>query len=220
MKRAIFGFALILGVNSVLFPLEETWLSIGANFGNYFESGSDLGNFYMGSPGINVSGYGFSNKKNMGMFFNYGFLFPAANTIAHDVNLILHGNFILGPGFRYNINENLKLHWGIGFDFNVYALLDRVNEDKETRDSRIGLGIGGDIGLKYDITDVIYINFGTTVTYNFANYRGLESTDDNWTNTRQVTSGWINNYALFGIKPYIAIGFNYYQEKGKWGKPE
>jgi putative salt-induced outer membrane protein YdiY len=24
-------------------------------------------------------------------------------------------DFIFGPGFRYNINEKLKLHFGIGF---------------------------------------------------------------------------------------------------------
>jgi hypothetical protein len=99
------------------------------------------------------------------------------------------------------------------------ALENRVNDDKKCKDYRISMGIGGDIGIKYDITNVIYIDFGAALTYNFAGYRTVKSSLDNWTNTKQEHSGWINNYTLFGIRPYIAIGFNYYSENGKWGKP-
>jgi hypothetical protein len=98
--------------------------------------------------------------------------------------------------------------------------MDRTDINHKFRDNRIGLGLGGDIGIKYDITDVIYLDCGITLTYNFANYRSTESTIDNWVNTKQEFSGWTNNFSMVGLKPYIAIGFNYYQEKGKWGKPE
>jgi hypothetical protein len=68
----------------------------------------------------------------------------------------VQGDFILGPGFRYNLSEKLKLHFGIGIDVNLFALLDSTNSDVKSTDNRTALGLGGDIGLKYDITDVIY----------------------------------------------------------------
>jgi hypothetical protein len=59
-----------------------------------------------------------------------------------------------------------------------------------------------------------------SLSYNFANYRQTKSTGDNCTNTKRDTSGWINNYSMFGIKPYLAIGFNSYQEKWHLGNPK
>jgi hypothetical protein len=219
MKKTVLSLVLFLGFAVATFSLEETWLSIGANFGNYFDNGSDAGDFYVGSPGINLGGYGFWNQKNIGIFFNYGFLFPVADTIGNDYKPTVQADFVLGPGFRHAINEKLKLHFGIGLDVNLLALLDRVDNDNKLSDERIALGIGGDIGLKYDLTDVVYIDCGAALSYNFAGYRRVESTSDNWTNTKRE-SGWINGYSMLGIRPYIAIGFNYYQEKGKWGKPK
>jgi hypothetical protein len=220
MKKTIFRFVLFVVLTTTAFSLEETWLSIGANFGNYFDNGSDSGSFYAGSPGINFGGYGFWNQKNIGMFFNYGLFFPVAETFGNNYKPIVQADFILGPGFRYNINEKLRLHFGIGLDVNLLFLLDRVDKNNKVTDKRIALGIGGDMGLKYDITDVVYIDFGTTLSYNFAGHSKIESTLDNWTNTKMESSGWINRYSMFGIRPYIAIGFNYYQENGKWGKPK
>jgi hypothetical protein len=50
-------------------------------------------------------------------------------------------------------------------------LLDIGNTNRSSAGDIIGLGVGGDIGLKYDITDVVYIDFGTTLSYNPAGYR-------------------------------------------------
>jgi hypothetical protein len=62
-KRALF-FLLIVGAGSTVFSLDEDWFSFGANFGNYFDNATDLGDFYIGSPGINlISGYKFLNQK-------------------------------------------------------------------------------------------------------------------------------------------------------------
>ncbi|MDR1466713.1 MAG: hypothetical protein LBI40_03745 [Treponema sp.] len=220
MKKIVIGVMVLLSLTNMVFSLEETWLSIGVNFGNYFENESDAENFYAGYLGVNFGGYGFWNKRNIGIFFNYGLLFPVVDSIKNNYKPIIQGDFILGPGFRYNINEKLKLHFGIGLDINLLSLLDRTNIDVKTSDERIALGLGGDIGLKYDITDVIYFNIGTALSYNFASYRERKSTLDNWTNTKRESSNWINGYSMVGIRPYIAIGFNYYQEKGKRGKPE
>jgi hypothetical protein len=226
----VFGIvlALILGGNSVLFSLEEAWLATGTNFGNYFQNEAALGNFYAGSFGINFSGYSFWNhEKNIGFFFNYSLLLPyrnplAVNTIENNYNPVASADFLLGPGFKYHINDKLILHYGVGLNFTIFNFLNRTNDEIKYSDHRIGLGIGGDVGLKYDITDIIYLNIGTTLTYNFANHRLAESTVDNWTNTRRDSSGWVNGFSMFGIRPYIAVGVNMYSESVplQWGKPK
>jgi hypothetical protein len=220
MKKLMILSVLLMAANSFIFSLEEAWISVGANFGNYFENGTGLENAYMGYAGVNFNGYGFWNKKNIGLFYNVGVLFPITDTIESNYNPIVLGDFILGPGFRYNFSEKLKLRFGIGFNLNYFSFLDRINNDKKFSDHRIGLGIGGDMGIKYDLTDSFYLDFGIALTYDFANYRWIQSTGDNWKNTKQETSGWINNYSMFGIRPYISIGINMYQEKAHTGKPK
>jgi hypothetical protein len=221
MKKAVLCFLLILGISSIAFSLEESWLSLGTGFGNYLERDEKLGDFYMGSFGANISGYGFWNQKNIGIFINYGFLFPSVHNMQNNFNpLTTQMDFLFGVGFRHNFNERLKLHYGIGLSYLFSSFMDRTDINNKFLDNRFGLGIGGDIGIKYDITDVIYFDFGLTFAYNFVNYSASRSTTDNWTNTKHEFSGWVNNSSMIGIKPYIAIGFNYYQEKGKWGKPE
>ena len=228
MKKIAVVLVLALGVNSVLFSLEEGWFATGANFGNYFQNDTNLGNFYAGSPGINFSGYAFGDhEKNIGLFFNYAFLLPyqnplAVNTIERNYNQIVSSDFLLGPGFKYRLNEKLALHYGIGLNLTLFNFFDRASDNVKSMDQRTGLGIGGDIGLKFDITDIVYLNIGATLNYNFANYRVAESTTDNWTNTRRDSSGWVNNFSMFGIRPYIAVGVNMFSEsvKTQWGKPK
>jgi hypothetical protein len=53
MKRIVICIALVIGISSFASSLEETWLSLGTGFGNYFENGTDLTHMYAGSLGIN-----------------------------------------------------------------------------------------------------------------------------------------------------------------------
>jgi hypothetical protein len=201
---------------------------MGTNFGNYFQRDANLGDFYAGSFGINLSSYGFWNhEKNIGIFTNMGLLLPyknplATNTIGNDFNQVVSGEFLMGPAFRYHINEELKLYYGFGINLSVFNFFNKVSDDDKFWDQRLGIGIGGDVGLKYDIADKFYINIGTTLVYNFLNYRVAESTSDNWTTTRRDSAGWVNNFSMVGIRPYIAFGVNYFSEtvKVQWGKPK
>jgi hypothetical protein len=183
MKKLMVIFSLLIGINSIVSAQQESWFSLGVNYGNYFKLGTSLKNDYLGSPGVNLGVYRFF-YKNIGMFFNIGLFFP-----------VLQNELNIGPCFRYDFNEKLKVHFGVGLNVNMY-LLDIGNNNRSSADDRIGIGVGGDIGLKYDITDVVYIDFGTTLAYNFG------------------------DYSIFGIKPYIAIGINSYQEKAHMGKPK
>jgi hypothetical protein len=201
--------------------IETTWLSTGFNWGNYFDSGTDMGNFYSGSPGVTFNGYSFFDQKNIGFFFDCALMFPVVNTLESGYDPIIQSDFIIGVGFRHKINERFNLHFGIGPNFSMFYLFNEANNNVKSSDERHGWGIGGDIGLKYDLTDLVYIDFGTTVSCVFASYRIVESTEDNWKNTREDSNGWISN-SFVGIKPYIAVGFNLFQKttKVKLGKPK
>jgi opacity protein-like surface antigen len=211
---------LVICANFSVFSDEETpetkteiaWLSLGTNWGNYFDFGTDLGDFYSGAPGVNFSGYAFGDQKDIiGFFFNYGLLFPVIDNIESGYNPITQGDFIVGVALKYDINERLKLHFGIGPNFNMFYLLDRVNIDNKHADSRYSFGIGGDIGMKYDLTDSIYLDLGTTLSYDFITHRTVESTMDNWVNTKRESGGWIAN-SFIGVKPYLSIGINLSQK--------
>jgi hypothetical protein len=227
MKQTIFLVILLAGVNAMAFSLQEGWLSTGFEFGNSIESSSGEGAAYLGAPGFNLNGYAFSDRKNIGMFFHYSVLFPViANGDGNIEEYEVQQEFIFGPGFRYNITENLKLQFGVGFDWTfIVASYNRtINEDAvDFTKSAIALGVGGDIGVKYDVTEFFYINGGVTVSYMFYNHTRLyssEKTSNDVETLTRVYDGKIKGYSLLGIKPYICIGFNYYQEKAVWGKPK
>jgi hypothetical protein len=214
---------LVISGNSMLFSLQEAWMSMGFEFGNSTEYTND-GNTYIGAPGFNLNGYIFGDKKDIGIFFHYSFLFP----------VIVNGNgklkeyddlqweFIVGPGFRYSFTDKLKLQFGIGIDWSPILAYYTENSADYSK-SAINLGVGADVGIKYDITDFFYINGGITLSYMFTSYTSITSnqkiSNDVSTVTR-VFSGRVKGYSMFGIKPYICIGFNYYQEKAVWGKPQ
>jgi outer membrane protein W len=114
----------------------------------------------------------------------------------------------VGVGFGYDISQNMKLHFGIGPDMNM--LFFHTDKDSGTTkgDYLIGLGIGGDIGIKYNITNHLCLNVGTTLTYNFAAYREIRSIN-NWDDQKAESSGWVSRYSMVDIKPYIAIGVHF-----------
>jgi hypothetical protein len=225
MKKAIFLILAAFISISPLFSQQETWFSMGFEFGNSFER-TDNDNTYIGAPGFNLNGYSFSGKKDIGWFFHYSFLFPALTS--GDGNISDYGlqlEFIIGPVFRYSINENLKLVFGAGIDWMpIFATYNQnISGDTiEFSKTASNFGIGADIGIKYDIKEYFYINGGLTVSYIFNNYTSIYSTrriSNNEIVQTQIYDGSINGYGMFTVKPYICIGINSYQEKVVLGKP-
>jgi opacity protein-like surface antigen len=189
------------------FAQHETWFTAGGAFGNSFMNGKDLESSYTGFPGVNLSNYTFFNQKNIGIFCNYGILFPTVNNLGNNYAPSFQLDFILlGAGFGYDINENMKLYFGIGPDMNMLFFHSDKDSGTSKGDYFIGLGIGGDIGLKFNITNLICLNVGTTLSYNFAAYREIRSIN-NWDDQKTESSGWVSRYSMIDVKPYIAIGF-------------
>ena len=178
MKKIVFfGFVAVIGI-SPLFSQEETWSSVGFEFGNSIES-ADKAATYIGAPGFNLNVYSFSDRKDIGFFCHYSFLFSvvaSGDGNIRDYNLQFE--FIVGVGFRHSFSENLKLQFGAGIDWMpIFASYSETISGNPTDFSKIAsnLGIGADLGIKYDITDYFYINGGLTFSYMFSNYTSIDA---------------------------------------------
>jgi hypothetical protein len=145
------------------------------------------------------------------------FLFPVRSTL--DINgtktsvdlsvydILFQLNTIIGPGFRYNITKEFTLLFGIGL--NYMQTFGSYTTYIPYYDSKIAyvvlgynLGLGGDIGIKFDITDSFFISGGGTFSFDFVNHTSVLSSFGN-------SSGWAGDYFMFGLRPYICIGFNF-----------
>ncbi len=231
MKK--FCLAVLIGTLSsvAVFGESETWLSIGFEYGSFFEHASDSGittDSYMASPGIALSTYTFWNRKNVGFFIHDSFLFPTnilttINGTTTDIDLgiydlLVQVGIIIGPGFRYSFNKNIKLHYGIGLSFlETVANYSSYSSYYGTTISysmfAFNFGVGGDIGVKYDVSDIIYLDVGTILNYDFKNYTLISSSFSD-------ASSWSNrNYRMISFRPYICVGFNFYRSKEGLGKP-
>jgi hypothetical protein len=200
MKKTLFCIVLVVLISSIGFSLDETqgtkidiWFSAGPGFGNYFMNGTNQENNYIGSPGINLSLYALFGEKNIGLFYNYGILFPVINNAGINYESSLQLDYILlGIGSGYNINEILKLHFGVGPNMNMLSLHGKKNT-VTMDDNFICWGLGGDIGIRIKLFKFICVDVGTTLSYNFAAY------------DRENTN-WVNRFSMVGIKPYVSFG--------------
>jgi len=198
MKKLVLGLAVLFGFNIMAFSLEEASLSMGGNVGNFNYNVTDMGKFQVSSLGVNLGGYLFP-VEHFGVFFNYGLLFPVYNTMENNYKPMIQNDFLLGPGFKLNIIEKLDIVLGFGFHMNLLSF--------DGEDNRISFGIGGDVGIRYQFTDVIYIIGGSTVTWDPTFIRMDNSVPaKNWENT-SITNDGIAPYSPIGFRQHIAIGF-------------
>jgi hypothetical protein len=120
--------------------------------------------------------------------------------------------FVIGPAFRYAFNEDLTLQTGLGV--NVAGIYVDYPEGGYTYPvSSMVLGVGGDLGLKFDLTDVVFINIGGAFSFNFLNTFSVKSMPP-------AVEKWLDSYMAVEFKPYICIGINSYTENSHYGKPK
>lgn len=224
MKKLIMVLVMVLGISSAYAQM-ESWVSAGYEHGNFTEYSSSNGvrlTSTMTSPGIFLSVYTFSNNSDIGIFVHDSFLFPKSGSLSDGVDtvsvdlsiydFIIQIGIIIGPGFRYEIDEKLKLYYGIGFSLQQ----ESGWYDNPTAYASIlsyNFGLGGNIGLKYDVSDTIFLNVSAVGSYHIKNYTSMSSTYLN-------VEGWTEKYSMISLRPYIGIGFNMYREKSIFGKPK
>jgi hypothetical protein len=221
MKKAIIFFILITGISISTFSLtSESWLYFGFEYGNLFDSYLEQGetvHSYMGSPGLNFGGYRFFDKKNYGLFVHGFFAIPVSgykeiNGVSIDNNYEepYQVGLLFGPGFRYNFTENFTLKGAIGLNILMswldYSGYIPTYGDVFYETFRCDFGIGGDIGLKINITRAFFLNFGSIFTFDFLRFMIMD------TSFKKSSVGRMKNFYMFEIRPYITVGFNINRE--------
>ncbi|MDR0524356.1 MAG: hypothetical protein LBG90_00605 [Spirochaetaceae bacterium] len=239
MKRfGLVGFALI-GISGWGFSLQESWSRFGFEFGNYIDmAGGESA--YTGAAGFNLGIYTFTDNQNIGFFLHLGFLFPVAGADDWEIHReqdpalsplpgvgrknLEEGfiyDFIIGPGFRYSFSDTFKFYGGAGLDcFMRYSSYKKY--EVAYQKTSLYLGIGADLGLKFDLSDVFFINTGVTLSCFFLGYEDRSTSskiiDKTYIST-ELSNGKVRDFVSFGIKPYLCIGINTYVERSKAGKP-
>jgi hypothetical protein len=237
MKKFLISVVLIVSMSPAIFSLAESWTSAGFGWGNFFErspAGGNTAKTYMNSPGITLNGYTFWNRGNIGFFSNAAFLFPKRSTL--DINgvktsvdlsvydVLFQFNAIVGPGIRFNVSDKLAVQFGLGLNYmqtfgsytNTMVVAGYI-EKVGFAVLGFNLGIGGDVGVKFDLTDTFFVSAGSMFSFDFANHTSVFSSYGS-------TSGWADDYFMLGIRPYLCIGLNSWAEelgpfKSRMGKP-
>ena len=226
MKKLFLIAIIILGVTIYSYSFDwdnwesEGWLSFGFEFSNFFESYTDTDNArktvnsYIGSPGLNMQLYRFFNGSKFGIFA-HGVYFgiPVVNTQNTNFNNYdwrQQAGLILGVGYRHAITEKLTFRSAVGFNWNVFLyyyddylpLYGKVSYDTTYLD----VGIAGDIGLKINITNSLFLAFGSIAAVDFVR---AVFTEAEFTDMSKIvkSTGGLKNFYMLGVRPYITLGF-------------
>jgi hypothetical protein len=196
-------FMMILTFN--IYAFHESHINIGLSFLNLHNITGDSiqsagGN--IGMAGVSINQYIFWNDRNIGLFVHSSFL--NAVYLTNGFHLFLYGSnyidMIIGPGFRHNLSSKLKILTGAGIFVNEQGMLYVLTDDtsyKYKEDSG-NFGLGGQAGLKLDLTDTVNIIFMLNASYTFVNFSANYTVDSNkWSVKSNIT-----------VNPYIGIGVN------------
>jgi hypothetical protein len=195
MKK-ITCLALLLSIASTAFAY-ESWFSAGIGYGHSFEEkfeNSQTVKVYSGSLGFDIDSFQFWN--NFGFFINLSFLFPVNVMVNNDsYSYDFQFNYLIGPAFKFDITENIKLKLGLGYS-------SQIIPGKYNHKSMVGqnFGIGGEAGFTYILSELMNINMGTVLNYQFANNEKKEAPDGK-------EHEWSKDYSMFTVRPYIRVGF-------------
>jgi len=189
---------------------DEVWLSVGLEYGNYFDSyteGNTKMSSYTGSPGISIKSHR-SFNKNFG-YFAHGFIgVPVINSANHNFknyDFRFQGGIVIGVHFRHNITEKFIFNCGLGvnimayvFGYEVYLpLYGNAYFDELCMD----YGIASDIGIRYNFNEKIFLSLGTLLSYDFLRTRNVEASFGN------TTFGFVKDFNMFTLRPYMTVGF-------------
>jgi hypothetical protein len=70
------------------------------------------------------------------------------------------------------------------------------------------VGIGGDIGISYFLNKYVYINVGSVLSYHFWNHSSTGTGTYDPEGDEIDISEYSKNYSMFGVRPYIRMGFS------------
>jgi len=217
MKKFILVFLFLACFSSFVYSLDsESWLRIGFEYGNYFDSyiiNYEKTESYTGAAGINIGGYRFFNNKNYGLFVHGYFGVPLINSKNNnfkDYDFRFHAGIVFGMGFKYNFTEKLFLNYGIGISYMMgfYDYYDYLPlyGDVFFETKSFDIGIAGDVGLKFDFNKNVFIAFGSIFSFDFLRSQYMKASFE------KATAGIVKDFYMYAFKPYLTIGFNIFQK--------
>lgn len=226
MKIKFLSVMLSLFISSAVFSWEfnssyESWGGIGFKFGNSFEM-SNAGRNFIAASGFNIHAYTFRDNRNLGLAIRGSCLFPVLERGAES-NYDLQMDFFAGWVRRWQLSESFTVYGGLGLQFGYMFAFDyRSNTDTDQSKQVFLFGIASDLGVKYDITDKVYVNLGCLVPWFYSNNGTIFSYPEG-----RVGQGYFDslsegvlNYMVVSVRPYIGIGINTYSfQREVIGKP-
>jgi hypothetical protein len=221
MKKVVTMCIVIFSIIGSVFATTENWCSFGYEMGRFLTLEGDDTKYTMNSGGIGCSAFTFEEGSNSGLYLHATFLLPTTGTKIQNGNTteIPYSEYdfisliesIVGYGLRTKIIDGISTYCGLGLSFQQ-LVGNQENSSSYYCISEYLAGIGGEIGLKVDFSDKWYLEFGTVGTFDFMGFNTISST------ATGTTSYWLDNYSKFSARPYIMLGFQYFEEKTKKSK--
>lgn len=153
--------------------------------------------------GLDCSALLFFNK-NWGAGINVDFIFPSKMNIiskgstmtvtSSDWNRGFILSSIIAPSFKYSVYNNLDFTAILG----VHGAWTSFTS-KDSALNNFSFGIGGDLGLRFRINDIVSVAGGTIITHDFVSLGNV-----------MTTEGKISDkgaYNLGSFRPYVGITF-------------
>jgi len=204
MKKLIIVVLLLLFCSMVFAKETKTYITAAYNFGMFSER-TDQAQTKLSTNGFDLSVSGYFNE-NWGLYLNTDYNFPDKATVTSggvsvtatssdwDFSMLLSA--IIGPTYKFNINDNFEILSAFGFHLAQYSA-----KTKYVGTINYSFGIGGDIGIRYLTKKNFYLTAGSIFSHDF--YCKTE------VNTAYGSATNSDSYNLGSIRPYIGIGFSF-----------
>jgi len=216
LKRIIIFMFLIIAISPLFaYGTQETWITVGGEYGHFRETQYPSGvkvETTLNSIGGYSSSRSFESGNTWGTYIHSSILIPQGGKIGvsgsfadysmEEADLKIHLGFLSGPVYRSPINEGTDFYFALG-----PSLQELIVTTSSASSLSFMLGVGIDIGMKYNLTESYYLDFGVIADYCFAAHTSTA-----------YHEGWsTNDYSLISFRPHIGIGTHY---KTKYQKVE
>jgi hypothetical protein len=188
----------------------ENWLLLNFQYGFFFKNPiipEATADNSFDSIGVGLTFQSYSNWRNFGFFLHTYFLFPGkvvstktGGLITTEEKIDTLMGLIIGPSYRFILGGGSYLHIGLGFHINYISgsyttLYPGISGSFQYDLSGTNMGVGGELGFKYDTSEILHIAFGLDWIFDLGSTIYLSDP-----NRVPPKYAWIN------IKPYVGIG--------------
>jgi hypothetical protein len=206
----------------------ENWLAVNLEYGCFFKNplipDATAENQY-GSFGTGLAFYSFFNWQSWGYFIRAYFLFPGVTISKKTGGLITTDEvvdalmgLIIGPAYHIVLQNDAYLYFAGGFHISYlngsYSTMFPGTPPATFQYDLGGfnIGIGGEAGFKYNMTEIFYLNFGLTFVMDFFSKIYLDDPDK-----VKPQYLWINLKPFFGFGITLTSDHSWYLKIGNGG---